>query len=377
MRLLVDASAAFDQSAGIGRFARNVLSHAVGHLPEAQWTLLRFPERIGSAPIPFDRGDAWRGATVRRRELLLSRRRADQLFFRTRVPVDIRWIGGRADIIYSPDFTAPPAGASPRVVTIHDLAFLTHPEWAPLPLRRYLSRVVPDQVRRASAVAVVSEATRQDVLERLDVEPSRVHLVRNGVEERFFTRAPLTSSERASVGVPDSYLLMVGTLEPRKNHLNVFRALQLLTPSMRLPLVVAGRRGWSDDAILAAAEPLTVDGRVMLTEYVPDDLLPALYTCASAIIYPSWTEGFGLPVLEGLAAGVPVVTSFAPSLKEIGGDQVVYAEAGSPESIAEAIQTALGTEDEHAICRRQERARQFSWHESGKQLAELLRRVAK
>jgi len=375
MRLLVDASAAFDQRAGIGRFARNVLSHAVRQLPDAEWTLLRFPVRRGQAPIPFDRTDAWRGATVRRRELPLTRRRADQLFFRARVPLDVRWVAGRASVLYSPDFTAPPAGATPRIVTIHDLAFLTHPEWAPLPLRRFLSQVVPEQVRRATAVAVVSESTRRDVLELLNVDAAKVHLVPNGVEERFFARTPLTAVERARFGLPDEYLLMVGTLEPRKNHLNVFRSLALLPPSLQMPLVVAGKRGWSDKPILAAAEPLVAAGKVKLVDYVPDEHLPGLYTGASAVIYPSWAEGFGLPVLEGLAAGVPVVTSLAPSLVELGGDRVTYAEAGSPESIAAGIVTALGADDTRQRGLRQAQARRFSWDASGRQLAELLRRV--
>lgn len=376
MRLLVDASAAFDQGAGIGRFARNVLSHSVRYFPDAEWTLLRFPERRGQAPIPFDREDAWRGATVRRRELPLTRRRADQLFFRARIPLDVRWVAGGADVLYSPDFTAPPAGSAPRIVTIHDLAFLTHPEWAPLSLRRFLTQVVPDQVRRATAVAVVSESTRQDVLERLDVDPAQVHLVPNGVEERFFARAPLTAAEQERLGLPEEYLLMVGTLEPRKNHLNVFSSLALLPPSLHMPLVVAGKRGWSIEPILAAAEPLVAAGRVKLIDYVPDEHLPGLYTGASAVIYPSWTEGFGLPVLEALASGVPVVTSFAPSLREVGGDHVIYAEASSPESIAEGIQTALGSDDDRLRELRQAQARRFSWEASGRQLAELLRTVA-
>jgi glycosyltransferase involved in cell wall biosynthesis len=313
---------------------------------------------------------------VGRRDFPLSRRRADLLFFRAKLPVDIRWLAGRADVLYSPDFTAPPARATPRIVTIHDLAFLTHPEWAPAPLRRYLSQVVPEQVRRANAIAVVSAATRQDVLERLDVSPDRVHLVHNGVEDRFFSRQPLSSSERNALSLPEAYLLMVGTLEPRKNHLNVFRALDHLPSSLHLPLVVAGKRGWNDEPILAAAAPMVDAKRVALLDYVPEHLLPSLYTGASAVIYPSWTEGFGLPVLEALAAGVPVVTSTAPALREVGGDQVVYAEAGSPESIANAIQTALVADNDGLRNQRQVQARRFSWNHSGAQLAELLRSTA-
>jgi glycosyltransferase involved in cell wall biosynthesis len=139
---------------------------------------------------------------------------------------------------------------------------------------------------------------------------------------------------------------------------------------------VAGKRGWNDEPILAAAAPMVDAKRVALLDYVPDHLLPSLYTGASAVIYPSWTEGFGLPVLEALAAGVPVVTSTAPALREVGGDQVVYAEAGSPESIANAIQTALVADNDGLRNQRQVQARRFSWNHSGAQLAELLRSTA-
>ncbi|MDQ4099487.1 MAG: glycosyltransferase family 4 protein [Chloroflexota bacterium] len=375
MRILVDASAAFDQQAGIGRYARNVLSQAALHHPTAQWTMLRFPERLGAPPFPFDTNGAWLSGQTRRRNIPITRRWADQIFFRARVPLDVRWIAGRTDVIYSPDFTVPPAGRTARVVTIHDLAFLTHPQWAPLALRRFLGRVVPQQVRQAAAVAVVSEATRDDVLSVLEIEPDRVHLVRNGVEDRFFASTPLSDEERRALRIPSSYLLMVGTLEPRKNHLNVFQALKHLPPSVRMPLVLAGKRGWDDEPILAGAAPLFDAERVIWLDYVPDDQLPALYAGAAAVVYPSWTEGFGLPVLEGLASGVPVVTSRAPALQEVGGNQVVYAEAASPESIAAAIVTALESDDEKRRAQRQLHARSFSWQESGQQLANLLRTV--
>ncbi len=375
MRVLVDASAAFDQGAGIGRYARNVLSNAVTHLPETQWTLLRFPERLGKAPYPFDKAKAWRKGVAKRRTFPLTRRRADQVFFRLGLPLDVRLLTGNAGIIYSPDFTAPPAGSARRIVTVHDLAFLTHPEWTPKALRQYLGRVVPDQVRRANAVAVVSEATKRDVLEHLGLPPEKVHLVGNGVEERFFDATPLTGSVRQGLRIPREYLLMVGTIEPRKNHLNVLRALVGMRSSLRLPLVIAGRLGWDYGPFMAASAPLVESGRVVLLDFVPDDLLPSLYAGASALVYPSWTEGFGLPVLEGLAAAVPVVTSTSPALREVGGAAAYFADASSHEAIAAAIETAISNVDVSRKDLGRAWARGYTWDRSGSQLAELLRAV--
>lgn len=374
MRVLVDASAAFDQPAGIGRYARNVLTSAAGTDPDIRWTLARFPERRGAAPFPFDRDPAWPGDVSRRRTAPLTRRRADQLLFRFRAPADFRWLTGPGDVAYSPDFTIPRTGRVPAVVTIHDLAFLTHPDSAPAGLRAYLTKVVPAMVARCARVAVVSEATRHDVIAHLKVDPDRVVVVGNGVEPRFAHPTPLTVEQRAALGLPAEYLLMVGTLEPRKNHRNAFRALDHLPTGNRLPLVVAGRTGWDAGPILREAAQRGQHGQVIRLDYVPDAILPALYASASVALYPSWTEGFGLPVLEAMAAGVPVVTGVAPALREVGGADVWYADPNDPAAIAAAISAALHPDGR--IERAQARAMEYTWTRSGKALVTLLGSIA-
>lgn len=376
MRVIVDASAAYDQPAGIGRYARNVLTAAAEADPEIVWTLARFPERLGPPPFTFDRELAWRGDGVRRRTAPLTRRRADQILFRLRAPIDLRWLTGGGDVAYSPDFTIPRTGKVPAIVTIHDLAYITHPAFAPAGLRDYLNTVVPSVVERSARVAVVSDATKLDVIDRLKVDPAKIVVIGNGVDGRFFSPPALSTAQRTAFGLPPRYLLMVGTLEPRKNHLNAFRALDLLPTADRMPMVVAGRRGWEYEPIMDEAICRAGSGQVLLLDYVPDELLPSLYASAAVVVYPSWTEGFGLPVLEAMAAGTPVVTSTAPALREVGGDTVWYADAASPESIATAIGDALGRTASDMIERAQARATEFTWERSGQALATLLRTMA-
>ena len=378
-RVLVDASAAFNQGAGIGRYAREVVPAAAQAWPEAIFALFYAPARPGPAAYGQAMLAALGGPSgTRVRRAPLSRRRLDQLWFRARVPLPVQALAGRADVVYSPDFTAPPALGTPRVVTVHDLAFLTHPEHAPAALRAYLRTVVPRQVAGAARVVAVSQTTRDCLIERLGVPPERVAVVANAVEERFFAAEPLGPAARAALGLPAAYVLCVGTLEPRKNHATLFAALRLLEGRLDLPLVVAGRRGWDWQPILAAGERLRRDGRVRFLDYVPEETLPGLYAGAAATVYPSWAEGFGLPVLESLAAGVPTVASTAPALREVAGAAALYADPGSAEDLAGAIERALAGEQrtEAARAARRERARRYRWEESGRALVAVLRAAA-
>src|SRR5699024_1975612 len=148
MRVLVEASAAYNQGAGIGRYSRNILQRLIPMGEADQFTLLRAPEDRGSSR--FD-ASSWPNAQLK--TLPFDRRNADRLWFRLRAPVDARLFAGSADVVYSPDFTAPPMWRVPRMITVHDLAFLTHPEHTTEALRRYLTSVVPRQVENADLVA--------------------------------------------------------------------------------------------------------------------------------------------------------------------------------------------------------------------------------
>ena len=346
-------------------------------MPAARFCLFYAPSRPESAPFATDAVAALgENARVAVRRLPFSRRRADQLWFRARVGLPVQLWSGGADVVYSPDFTAPPAGRAPRLATIHDLAYLRCPEHVPPALRRYLSAVVPRQVAGLARVITVSETTRVDLIERLGVPEGRITVVPNGVEDRFFAARPPDAAMRARLGLPARYLLIVGTVEPRKNHANLFRAMTML-PQLDLPLVVAGRRGWGAEPIVADAAGLRAAGRVIELEYVPDRDLPALYAGAEATIYPSWYEGFGLPVLESLAAGVPTVIGSAPALVEVADGAAMVADPGDPEAIADAILRALSTGQagDAARAARRAAARRYRWDDAGRTLAATLREV--
>jgi glycosyltransferase involved in cell wall biosynthesis len=379
MRVAVDISAAVNQGAGIGRYARRLIPETAALLADDSFRLWYAPEpEVGPRHLEETRTafGSTRNATFRQSRF--HRRRMDQLWFRVRLPVPIELWTGKCDLVYSPDFTAPPAFRTPSFVTIHDLAFEIVPERAPAALRNYLSQVVPRQVERASAVVTVSETTKLDLQERMSVPAGKITVVSNAADERFFAAEPLADADRASIGVPKDYLLAVGTLEPRKNHLNLFRAIERLPRGYDVPLVVAGRVGWSADDILRSANTLREAGRVILLDYVDDRLLPGLYAGALAVVYPSWYEGFGLPVLEGLASGTPVIASRVPAHVEVAGDQAIFVDPGEPAEIAEAMSEVLDGRYQGAELRlaRRARARRYSWRDSARTLAELMRTMA-
>jgi len=374
MRILVEASAAFEQGAGIGRYSRALLSRVIPLMPEDVWTLFRTREIESSdflSTYQFSEGNA-RSFTAP-----FSRKRADQLWHRLGVPLDVRLLTGNADLVYSPDFTAPPAFGVPRIVTIHDLAFLTHPQHTTPALRRYLGKVVPREVKRATHLIAVSEATRSTLISLLSVAPSKITVIRNGVDRRFSDAVPLSRKQRSRLRIPGDYMLMVGTIEPRKNHDAVFRVLERVDRSLNIPLVIAGRPGWGYEDTMRAATTLEAQGKVILLNYVAEVDLPSLIASASILLYPSWTEGFGLPVIEGLAAGTPVITGNAPALREAGGGVATFVDPGNDEQILDAIERELNNPTARTLRdERKQWARRFDWSDSASRLMHVLRGMA-
>jgi glycosyltransferase involved in cell wall biosynthesis len=228
-----------------------------------------------------------------------------------------------AQLLHAMAFVAPLVQACPCVVTIYDLSFLHYPE-AFRPFNRwYLSRFTTLTARRARRVIAISESTKRDVVQRLGVPAERVDVVYCGVDETF---RPLPDKEvdqfRRQHGLPDQFILFLGTLEPRKNVETLITAYAEWRKSQPcLPqLVLAGGKGWYYEQAFARVQELGLADRVVFPGYLPAAELPWWYNAAEMFVYPSRFEGFGLPVLEAMACGTPVITSNSSSLPEIVGD---------------------------------------------------------
>jgi glycosyltransferase involved in cell wall biosynthesis len=240
-------------------------------------------------------------------------------------PVALPRAARRVDVLHCPSYRAPFRSRTPLVVTVHDLALLRHPEVFNRWSRTYGRFAVPRVVRAARIVIAVSEFTRDELIELLEVNPERIRVVPNGISGLF-----------APEGHPGKgdYVLAVGTLEPRKNLRRLIEATRDLDAELR----IVGRRGWGD---------VDVDEtRVRWLGEVPDDELATLYRGARCVAYPSLYEGFGYPVVEGMACGTPVVTSAGGATEEIASGAAVLVDPLDAESIRAGIEEAIAHREE-------------------------------
>jgi len=284
-------------------------------------------------------------------------------------------------IYHEPNFFPLPY-KGPTVVTVHDLSCFDHPETHPRERVEITLRELPPAMARADHVIVVSQATADAVQQRFGVDSERLTVTHLAADARFHPRSMQALAEplgKLSLQA-GGYLLCVGTLEPRKNLGTLFQAYAQLPQALRqrYPLVVAGMAGWHTDTLEKQAAALVTRGELRLLGYLPDALIPLVYAGAAAFIYPSIYEGFGLPPLEAMASGVPVITSNRTSLPEVVGDGGLMVDPLDVEAFRAHLQALL--EDPQAAATWRERglarAARFSWQRCAYETLEVYRRVA-
>ncbi|HEY7033362.1 MAG TPA: glycosyltransferase family 1 protein [Thermomicrobiales bacterium] len=295
----------------------------------------------------------------------------------TALPVAAR--RDRLDVFHGTMNVLPRSLPCPAVVTVHDLAFLRWPDQVPARRYRYLSVGLKAATKRAARIIAVSASTKSDLVELLAVDPSRITVTHLGVDARF--RPPGAEERRALLDrhrLVRPYLLAVGNLEPRKNLPALLRAFARLAPDIPHDLVLIGAEGWLTGEIHATLAALRLGGRVRMTGFVDDDELPVWYGAADLFVYPSRYEGFGLPVVEAMACGTPVVTSNVSSLPEIGGDAALLVDPADEASIADGVRRVLTDPAFAGDLRRRgrHRAAEFTWERTAAQTVAVYREVA-
>lgn len=253
----------------------------------------------------------------------------------------------KLDLLHATVNVAPVVHRVPTVVTVHDLAFLRHPERFARSKASYLRHAVAFSARRATRVIAVSESTRADVLDLLDVPADRVSVVHLGVDSRFQMLPAETRGHYPATIPGRPFILYVGTLEPRKNLDVLIAAFARARQGLGLPhaLVLVGAPGWQYDSLYQQVRELGLESDVMFVGYVPPTELPLWYNDADLFVYPSAYEGFGLPLLEAMSCGVPCITSRTSALQELAGNACLTVQPGSQEDLSVAITRVLADGD--------------------------------
>ncbi len=371
-RIGIDYTSAVRQHAGIGRYTRGLIG-ALAEVDRAREYVLF---SAGSEEEPR----AW-PINFSRRALPLSDRHMAIVWQRLRLPLPVELVTGRIDLFHSPDFVLPPVWRARTALTVHDLSFLRLPECSSPHLLAYLMSAVPRSIARADVLLADSESTRRDLIELLDVPEDRVFVVYAGVEGRFRPDpAPDDAARRERHALRRPYILGVGTLQPRKNYARLIRAFHILVQEHGVPhdLVIAGGRGWLYDDVFAAIAELGLEERVRVLGFVDDNDLPALYRGADVFAFPSLYEGFGIPVLEAMGCGTPVVTSNVSSLPEVAGDAALQIPPDDVDALADALWRSIGDtalRESHRT-RGFERVARFTWRRAAEDLIGIYARVA-
>jgi glycosyltransferase involved in cell wall biosynthesis len=273
------------------------------------------------------------------------------------------------DLLHT-QYIVPPLISCPCVVTVHDILFESHPEFFG---RLFVARsrlLVRRSVRKSAEVFTVSDFSKQQIVNRYGVSPDRIHTIFNGVDEkRFFPGDQGHHVVRKAGLLPGEYFLTVGRLEPRKNHANLLRAWAAL-PTPRPRLVFIGQRHFGYDEALQLRESLNLTGDVVLLENIQDEELPSFFRHAKGFVYCSWAEGFGMPVLEAMASGIPVISSSTTALSEICGNAALLVDPANPLAIRDAVVTMQAQAEMRAqlIQRGLERMREFDWERAARKV---------
>ncbi len=290
------------------------------------------------------------------------------------------------DVLFVPAHVLPLWRPRRTVVTVHDLGYRHHPEAHPWRQRLYLEWSTRWNARTATMILADSQATRDDLVSTYHVSPDKVIVAYPGRDEslRQVRDPEALAATRARYNIGPHYILYVGTLQPRKNLVRLIRAFaRVITQDEAIPadleLVIAGRPGWLSAPILAEPRRLGIEQRVRFPGYVADEDLAALISGAQIFAYPSLYEGFGFPVLEAQACGVPVLTSTVSSLPEVAGDAAWLVDPEDEEAIAAGLRRLLSDPDlrQDLIRRGRDNVRRFSWERTARQVLDLLERVGR
>lgn len=377
MKIYVEGSPLIKERSGVGQYTKRLVEAMTKASPADEFTIFGF--RFFTKPIP----QSVLAAPVQQRFNRLLPGRVYNLLFKLGLapPIDLVTTG-RPDAVWFPNFVVWPVWRRKTkiIVTIYDISFINYPQFASPANLRYMLRFVPRAIRRADRIVTISESSRHEIAKHYNVSPSRIDIVYPAVDDsEYYPRSTTNiAAVRTRLGLPKKYILFTGTLEPRKNIEGLLSAYSALSEELRqqYSLVLVGGKGWKDESIVGAVNRLCQKGEDIISlGYIADNDLPAIYSGASLFVYPSFYEGFGMPPLEAMACGVPVITADNSSLPEVVGKAGIVVDANDTDHLSAEMARVLNDTKLAASLAEAglARAKKFSWQASAEKMLKIIK----
>lgn len=378
MNILFDASPLLNQKTGIGYYTYSLVTAMLKLNPENSYYLFdKYSCNILPNNIALENNTKMplHGNLSRLRSKLFY-----YLWYYAGLSVFDLKLGLKADISHGVNFYPIPTKNGKSVVTIHDLYFLINPQHLGTIAKATLPWEIYKSAQKADFIITVSESASRDVLDKLSINPDKVRAIPVAAREQFrcINNEEINSETREKYVNGQPYILFVGTLEPRKNLVRLVKAYgSIKKRGYPHKLIMAGRRGWLYEEIFQTINQLGLEKDVITPDYIPEEDLVALYNAADLFAFPSLYEGFGVPVLEAMACGAPVITSNTSSLPEVAGEAALLVHPEDVDGLTNSIEKILTDKELRSSLRQKgfEQAQKFSWIKTAQQTMEVYRNL--
>ncbi len=375
MRLGYDLRPFLREETGVGTYLKNLLFHLASVDAANEYFLLSssWKDRFPADKIPPF-------ARMKYRDLRIPVALLNSLWQKRRWPPLDLFFRTRLDLTHSATPLLLPARGK-KVITVHDLFFMDFPEMAGEEAGRTFFRLAAASFRDADGIVTSSQFTAIEFIARFALEEKKVKVVYPGLDRRFLEEVPAAAELKATrkrCNLPPAFLLFVGAQVPRKNLVRFLEALKIVhLHGVQIPLVLVGPEGEDTEAIHRRAAKLGLGHWIISPGYLADKDIRQVYRLASAFVFPSLCEGFGLPLVEAMASGIPVAASLNSAIPEVCRDAAVYFQPESAESMAEKVVTVIEDEElrKKLVAKGKERARDFSWEKAAGETLEFYERV--
>lgn len=380
MRVGLEGSPFFGRRTGVGQYAARLVSAAAQLDSSVELEIVRFwwPWRKNPEPIPAGKRLGYR----------LIRWFPPAVYFQIFkrlgwfLPYDFFALKKYDTFVFFNFVVFPLRRRTKAVAVVHDLSFIHYPQFTQHKNLPYMVRFVPSSIKKANHIITVSQSTKRQIVDHYHVAADKVNVITPAIDHQdFYPRKQVEADKaRAKYSLPTRYILFTGTLEPRKNVVGILNAYQALPPQLKIkfPLVLAGGRGWKDEEIQAKLSKLKAAGeQIIQPGYVADEDLAAVFSGASLFVYPSFYEGFGIPPLEAMACGVPVITADNSSLPEVVGDAAIKVKAGDDQELSLQMVRVLTSPKLSASLQKKglDQAKKYNWQTSAQKFLDLLEKL--